>query len=186
MTTWDDRASTDATRRCLQELRDASGENDVFEHHGMRVALLCEAMAARRGLTLDTEVLDCAALLHDIGLYDGPSRGGVYVTDGALFAREVLAPFGWSEERLALCAEAIERHHEVRPQWSRGAEVELLRRADLIDLSGGLVRSGLPRAEVQTIMRAAPRNGAYRHIGALLGRALLQRPLTVPRIFVRG
>lgn len=186
MTTWDERATTDAARRCLRELRRAAGRSKVFEHHGMRVALLCERMAAKRGLTLDVEVVDCVALLHDIGLYDGPSRGGVYTTDGAEFAREILSEFGWAPERLQRCVDAIDRHHELRPQWDRGPEVELVRRADLIDLSGGLVRGGLPREELREIMRAAPRDGAYRHVGGQVVKVLATRPLTFPRIFLRN
>jgi hypothetical protein len=189
MTTWDDLARTDAERRCLEELRAAaagSGTAEAMEAHTLRCWLLAEVAARKRSLQVDAEVLRCAAILHDIGIYDGVGRGGVYVSDGAEFARELLAPFGWSAERLELCAIAVERHHELRSQWAAGAEVELLRRADLIEVTGGLVRPGLSRAEIRSIFRAVPRGGFYRGIGKLLVGVARDRPSTLPRIFVRG
>lgn len=184
MTSFDDRVETDAERRCLEELRSITGgAGGVMENHALRIVLLCERMAARRGVEVDREVLACAALLHDVGLYDRASRGGVYTEDGAAFARGVLEPFGWEPARLTLCLEAIARHHELRSLWAHGAEVELVRRADRVDVSGGLLRGGLPREEIQAVFDAVSRKGAYRHIGKLVGRVLLTRPLTLPRVF---
>lgn len=100
-----------------------------------------------------------AGLLHDIGLYDEASHGGVYVREGAEFTAELLRVHGWDEQRIRLCFDAIERHHEVRSQWDRGPEVELIRRADLIDLSSGLVRFDLSRRWLRDLFRSVPRNG---------------------------
>lgn len=186
MISWDERASTDAERYALSELRRVTGgSGGVMEHHALRIALLCDRLAAKRGVKVDAEVVNVAALLHDIGLYDGPSRGGVYTRDGALFARELLDGFGWSAARVDLCAEAIDRHHELRSQAKRGEEVEIVRLADRVDVGGGLVRAGLSREEVRTVMAAVPRAGLYRHIGGLVGGALRTRPLSLPKIFVR-
>lgn len=189
MAMWDDLVSTDAERRCLEELRSAAagtGTAETMEAHTLRCWLLAERLAVKRSLTIDAEVVRCAAILHDIGIYDGVSRGGVYVSDGAAYARELLAPFGWSADRLELCANAVERHHELRPQWKAGAEVELLRRADLVEVSGGLVRAGLERAEIRSTFAAVPRDGFYRGIGKLLVGVARDRPLTLPRIFLRS
>jgi len=178
--------STPAERAALDALRDAAGEvNGPMERHGVRIhRIVCE-MAGRRGEAIDPEVVAVTAFLHDAGLYDRASRGGVYVKDGAEFAREVLEPFGWSEDRLRLCADAIERHHELRPQWSRGAEVELVRRADLVDLMGGIVGWGVSRPWLRPLNAEVPRDGAYREVARLLGHAARERPLTLPRIFLR-
>jgi HD superfamily phosphodiesterase len=84
---------------------------------------------------VDREVILIAGLLHDVGLYDAASHGGVYVREGAEFTAEILRTQGWDEDRIRLCFDAIERHHELRSPWERGAEVELIRRADLVDVS---------------------------------------------------
>jgi hypothetical protein len=185
-TTGEESASTGAERAALDAVRDASGETaGPMERHGLRVfAIACE-LAAGRGLEVDGEVLLVAAYIHDLGLYDSVSRGGVYVKDGAEFATELLAGHDWSTERTKLCADSIERHHELRSQWPLGTEVELMRRADLVDVSNGVVAFGLDRSWLRELNAAIPRDGTYGEIMRLLGHAMRQRPLTLPRIFLR-
>jgi hypothetical protein len=156
-----------------------------MERHCLRVFRIAWELAERRELDVDREVLLVAAFIHDLGLYDSVSRGGVYVKDGAEFAAELLAKHGWDEQRIRLCADAIERHHEVRSQWKHGDEVELVRRADLVDISSGLVPFGLSRAWLRELFDQISRDGAYREIARLVGHALRERPLTIARIFVR-
>ena len=73
-------------------------------------------------------------------------------------------------DRIQLCFDAIERHHELRSQWDRGAEVELIRRADLVDLSDGLIRFGLSREWIRDLFRSVSRDGTYRTIGYEVAR----------------
>lgn len=179
-------AHSEAEKAALAAVQELSGADGPLERHGVRVFLIAERLAAERGVEIDREVVLVAALLHDIGLYEGASRGGVYVTDGAEFTADLLHPYGWDEARLQLCFDAIERHHELRPQWDRGEEVELLRRADLVDVSAGLVDFGLPRRELRGLFLEVPRNGFYREIGRLLAGTARRRPHTLPQIFFRG
>ncbi len=88
-------------------------------------------------LDLDGELLLVAACLRDIGHDDGASRGGVDGTDADEFAIKLLKPFGWESGRLGRCLNAIERDHKLRSRWEAWTEVEPLRRADLIEVSGG-------------------------------------------------
>jgi hypothetical protein len=178
---------TDAERDALAAVREATGSADsAMERHGLRVFLIASELADRRGEAVDREVLLVAGFLHDLGLYDSVSRGGVYVKDGADFATDLVGRHGWTDERKALCANAIERHHELRSQWSAGTEVEVVRRADLADVSGGLVTFGLPRGWLRSLFQTVSRDGTYAEIARLVGHALRERPLTMPRIFLRG
>jgi hypothetical protein len=127
-----------------------------------------------------------AAILHDIGLYPAVSTGGVYTADGAELARSLLPAYGWSVERIELCANAIDRHHDLRRQLAYGAEVEALRLADLVDVSGGLVAFGVDRGRLRALMREVPRHGLAAELRREVGRALRERPATLPRIFFRG
>lgn len=175
---------TDAERRALASVRDATGEvNGGMERHGVRCFLLCELLAERHSVALDREVILCAALVHDLGLYPSVSKGGVYTEEGGDLARELALEAGWDAERAEVCAQACTHHHALTSQWGRGAEVELLRLADRIEVSAGLVRSGLTRAEVREVFDAAPRDGFYGEVAHLLARALRERPLSLPRIF---
>jgi HD superfamily phosphodiesterase len=183
----DDLATTEAERRSLEDLRAASGDVDgPMERHGVRCFLLAERLAERRGLELDREVMLCAALLHDAGLYPAISRGGVYTVDGGAHARELLVAAGVDAGRAELCERAIALHHDARDQSGRGAEVELMRLADRIELLGGVVTEGLDRTEVRAIFARVPRRGLYRHIGSLLAPVIARRPLSLLRIFRLG
>ena len=176
--------TTDAERRALELLRDAAEEVDgVMERHCVRCFLLCEELAARHNADLDREVVLCAAFLHDIGLYDSITDGGVYTEEGAGVARELAADFGWDERRASLCADACAYHHSIRSKWELGPEVELLRLADRIEVSGGLVRSGLSREQIRKVNEAAPRDGFYGGLAHAVWPVLRSRPLTLPRIF---
>ena len=175
---------TEAERASLARLRELASETDgPLERHGVRAFLLCLELAARGGLTVDRELLLCAALLHDVGLLPGAATGDLYIRDGRRVAEDLLFTLGWPTGRLTLLGETVERHHEVRSQWRRGAEVELLRRADLIEVSAGVVAFGLPRGRIRGLFRAVPREGFFRGIGVLVVRVLRDRPSTLPRIF---
>jgi hypothetical protein len=175
-------ATTDAERACLNALRDATGTtDDPMERHCVRQFLIGERMAADRSLETDRELLLCATFLHDAGLYPTTSTGDVYVADSRRLAERTLAPFDWKPERLALCLDAIEQHHAQRSRWDWGAEVELIRRADLVELSRGLVNFGVSRSWLNQLFREIPRTGLYR----VIAKALIteQRLRDLPRIF---
>ena len=177
-------ATTGAERRALAELREASGEVDgVMERHCARCFLLSERLAAKRGAELDREVALSAAFLHDIGLYPSVSDGGVYTQEGAELARRVTLELGWDERRAQLCADACAHHHSLRDQSQLGVEVETLRLADRIEVSGGLFRSGLDRAELREVNAAAPRDGFYAGLIRVVWPLLRTRPGTLPKVF---
>jgi hypothetical protein len=180
----DELARTPLERRFLDELREASGEVEgPMERHGVRCFMFCELLAERRGVEIDREVALCAALIHDAGLYDGISRGGVYTDDGGAFAERLFTAAGEPPERARLVNDACAQHHALRDQSARGIEVELLRLADRIEVSGGLLRGGLSRGEVRIVFDQVSRQGFYTGVAGLLGHALRERPLTLPRIF---
>jgi predicted hydrolase (HD superfamily) len=186
LTTAEELAQTDSEIAALEALRTAAGESGgPMERHGLRVFLIADRLATAREVEVDREVLLIAGLLHDVGLYDAASQGGVYVKDGAEFTAEILRTHGWDEDRIRLCFDAVERHHELRSQWDRGHEVELIRRADLCDVSAGLVRFGLSREWLKDLFAAVSRDGTYRTIGHEVARVLRHRPLTLPQIFRR-
>jgi HD domain len=182
----EDLVRTDSEVGALAKLREISGEvGGPMERHGLRVFLIADRLATARDAEVDREVLLIAGLLHDIGLYDEASHGGVYVLEGAEFTADLLRQQGWEEDRVRLCFDAVERHHELRSQWERGAEVELIRRADLVDVSAGLVRFGLSREWLRDLFESISREGTYRTIGYEVARVLRHRPLTLPRVFRR-
>jgi len=177
-------ATTDAERACLSALREATGAvDDPMERHTVRQFLIAERLAADRSLDADGELLLCATFLHDAGLFPGVTTGDVYIADSRRLAERTLAPFNWEPARLARCLDAIEQHHSRHSRWDWGTEVELVRRADLVDVSRGLVRFGLDRSWLRNLFREIPRRGFYRLIAAALLREGIRDPGNLPRIF---
>ena len=153
-----------------------------MELHCVRLFLMCEKQAQLNGLEADRELMLCAAFLHDAGVYPSVSTGDVYVTDGRRLAERTLAPFGWAPERLAVCLDGIEQHHSRQSRWDWGTEVELIRRADLAEVTRGLVRYGMPREWLRDLFARVPRKGFWRLLGPLVWRMLRERPRTMLRI----
>lgn len=175
---------TAAERASLAALRSATGETDgAMERHCLRCFLLCELLAEKHNAYLDREVMLCAAILHDIGLYDAISDGGVYTDEGGDFARQLGIEHGWDQRRADLCAEACARHHSVKAQWDLGAEVETLRLADRIEVTGGLSRAGLSGRQVEDVFSEVSRDGFYGGILHVVWPNLRSRPLKTARIF---
>lgn len=183
----DELATTDAERLCLDTLRTLVGApNGPIERHSIRVFLIAQELAARGGIDADRELMLCAAILHDAGLYPGAATHAAYVTDGRVLAQRLLAGVGWPPERLRLAGDAVERHHELRGQWSRGAEVELIRRADLVEVSQRTIRFGIPRAFLRSLEPRLPRKGFVGEVLKQLGVAARKRPATLWRIWHPG
>lgn len=166
-------------RLCRDALRAAEGgEGGPIERHSERVARFALALAGSR--PVDEELLRCACWLHDIGLFDDPSAKDAYVTTGRARTRELLAH--WEPARLQRCCDAVELHHTLRPVTDRGYEVELLWRADRVEVSGGLLTGGLPRRVVRSVRREVPVAGFIPAVLRGLGRSARHRPRSLWRI----
>jgi hypothetical protein len=117
----DELVSLESEAVALDALRTATGETDGdMERHTVRQYLIAERLADTRGIAYDREVLLCASFLHDTGLYGPASSGDVYIKDSARYARRTLQALGWPEERLRVCIDACERHHDAVVDAQRG------------------------------------------------------------------
>src|SRR3954468_23563456 len=159
----DELVSTDAEAAALQALREATGETDGgMERHTVRQYLIAERIADVRGIPYDRELLLCASLLHDSGLYGAASTGDVYIKDSARYARRTLVPFGWPDERLRACLDACEQHHALTTRWWMATEGELVRRAAQAEVYPELRRFGIPRSWLKReLWHAVPRAGFW-------------------------
>lgn len=161
----DSPAFTDTVTACREELRRAAGVSEgSIERHSARVFLIMEQLAHESSVSLDREVAACAAFLHDIGLYDPAATPRFYLRHGRIAAEHVIDSFSWTAERTRLCLDAIELHHRLTQQWNKGVEVELLRLADLVDASRGLVNLGLDRRWLRQLSQAIERRGLQREL----------------------
>ena len=138
---------------------DELGENyEAYGNHCRRVFNFCFALAG--GDRNAEDKIAVAAAFHDLGIWtDGTFD---YLAPSQRLARGFLAETGrsaWQEEIAAMIGE----HHKLtpyvlNPSWL----VEPFRKADLLDLSGGLVRFRLPDDFVVEVFETYPRAGFHK------------------------
>jgi hypothetical protein len=129
-----------------------------------------------------------ASAFHDIGIWT--DRTFDYLAPSAARARDHLAQreLGVSD---AVVAHAIDNHHALRRiRGGPSPDVsDAFRRADLVDLTRGLVPFGLDRGFVRDVLRTFPNQGFHRF---LLRTAISWtfshplRPLPMLRLEERG
>ncbi|WP_448202684.1 hypothetical protein [Azospirillum sp. sgz302134] len=154
----------------LTEWRESLG-NDfaAYRNHARRMHRFAVALA---GVEDDGRIA-VAAAFHDLGIWTDGTLD--YLEPSARLAAGWLAQqglSGWTDEVAAM----IVNHHKLTPV--RGAPlVEAFRRADLVDLSLGLIRFGLPAGLVAEVRREFSNAGFHRRLARLLGRRLRTHPL---------
>jgi hypothetical protein len=111
--------------------------------------------------------LAIAAAFHDIDVFSSLNYLGPSIrTMDAWLQRTGRS--AWADELAVIVA----KHHHLTPYRGRYAELtEAFRRADLNDLSQGLIRAGLPRQQVRAVRQSID-------VGVFFTR-------TVPRAIVR-
>ena len=146
----------------------------AYRNHCYRVTNVCFALCTEDRAQLDKIAL--AAAFHDLGIWTDGTLD--YLEPSAQLARERLAGTQhahWTPEVL----EMIVQHHKLS-RYSAHAEwlVEPFRRADLIDVSRGLVRFGLPRELVRDVYAQWPSAGFHKRLLTLGAERLRTHPLS--------
>jgi hypothetical protein len=145
---------------------------DGYRGHAYRVLNLARAIVPDDGDDRDDK-LAVAAAFHDLDAFSTLDYLAPSIRAQDAWLRRT-GREAWSAELAVVVAE----HHRFAPY--RGAHARLaepFRRADLADLSQGLVRSGIPRAHVRAV-RAAFDVGPFftRVVPRAVGRQLVRRP----------
>ena len=149
-----------------------AGDFAAYRNHAYRVANLCASRSP--GGPEAIEKIATAAAFHDLGIWT--ARTFDYLEPSASLAREYLVGAGraaWVPEVTA----AIQEHHRVTTY--RGAHewlVEPFRRADWMDVTGGLLASGLSRALFRATVARWPRAGFHMLLARLEWRRVRTHP----------
>ncbi len=148
------------------------GDLAAYRNHVCRV--LNYYVALRPPANELPEAVMIAATFHDLGIWT--ARTFDYLEPSVRLAQAHLAGLG--REHLAPeVALLITEHHKLRPYTGAyAATVEAFRRADLVDLSLGLVRSGLPTSFVHAVKATFPNAGFHRRLLQLTARQFLHTP----------
>ena len=124
----------------------------LIDHHGMDITSY--------GTEKEVEArLAIAAVFHDVGIWlDGTMD---YLDPSAAHAESYLREHGhdgWRDEVI----EMINQHHKLTAyKGDHAALVETFRQADLVDVSMGSIRFGLPKTFVRQVHETYPYRGFH-------------------------
>ncbi|TLU87767.1 MAG: HD domain-containing protein [Chlorobium sp.] len=147
---------------------------DAYRNHCMRVFNFCMAFAGDQADGEDKIAI--AALFHDLGIWSDSTFD--YIVPSQLLARRYLEKSGqteWIDEIEAMIGE----HHKItRYRKNESWLVEAFRKADWIDLSGGLLRFRLPDDFVTDVLEAFPNAGFHKKLVMLSSERLKTHPFS--------
>ncbi len=119
-----------------------------------------------------------AAAFHDLGIWSDSTVD--YLPPSVALAMDYLKRNGleaWSEEVGLM----IDLHHKLmRYQGGPSPLVEVFRKADLIDVSLGMVKFGLPKSTIKSIREQFPNQGFHKKLGQLAGSWFSRHPVSPP------
>jgi hypothetical protein len=131
-----------------------------YRNHAYRVVNLCAALSSKDPATLEKIAL--AAAFHDIAIWTSETFD--YLKPSRALADQHLAGTSHPEWRAEIDAMIME-HHKILPYRAAHKElVEPFRKADLIDVSQGLIRFGLPRTLLHDLYAQWPGAGFHRKL----------------------
>ena len=142
--------------------------------HSVRSYCWGAAIGAWEGWTVDSRVLWCAALFHDIGLTSIARNTMCFEVEGAELARRNLVRFGMDPEAADRAAVAIILHMQPGVTLADGVEAVLLDRGTAIDVRG--VDVELVERLRATVTRKFPRGAFDRHFLRAIEREAARRP----------
>ena len=111
-----------------------------FSHgftHVQRVLTFCFVISKKEGG--DLEILEAAALLHDISR-SREDNGEVedHAKEGALLAEQILKEVGFPQEKIQNVLHCIAVHRSKKEDISRSLEAKILQDADRLDALGAI------------------------------------------------
>jgi len=148
----------------LERYREQLGADYTpYRNHILRVLTWSLHFLGELGDKYLTEI-SIALVYHDLGLWTDRSTLA-YIEPSIEVASKDLKGSKFDAKQLELVELIIDNHHKLTAYESGDSErdqvVNAVRKADLIDLSSGLVRKGMPRKYVQDVLERIPVQGFH-------------------------
>ncbi|MDJ0356660.1 HD domain-containing protein [Paenarthrobacter sp. PH39-S1] len=157
-------------------------------NHSMRTWKFALALAKADGMSaIDRELLQVAALLHDVGLVPEFDAARVpFETTGGHLAWVLTAGAGWKTYRRDRVIEVIERHMLPSVDRADDPEGHLLEMATSLDISGARL-DVLPSHLITEVVSAHPRLDFASEFGKCLADQAVRKPASqAARLISRG
>src|SRR3954469_5066583 len=150
-----------------RDAQEAAGDllTPVLRNHSHRAYAWAAALAARRGISFDRELLYLAAMFHDTGL-PSPVPHVDFTVRGAAVAREFADRHGLPVDGREVVTNAIAMHHSPGVGLESGPEAYLMSAGAAVDVFG-LRSNEIPDAVRKRVVEQFPRLGFKREFAAL-------------------
>jgi hypothetical protein len=145
----------------------------AYHNHVRRIVNYYQCLAGVEDECLQQVLI--AAAFHDLGIWT--ARSFDYLAPSVRLAQEYLSGAGLVHLSREVEAIIVWHHKLSRHHGEFASTVERFRRADLVDVSLGVIRFGVPRPFVRAVKRAFPNAGFHWRLVELTGRQLLRDPL---------
>ncbi len=144
----------------------------AYHNHAQRVFYLAKILDRKN--EIDNNKLAIACAFHDLGIWSNNTWDYLKPSEG-------LCEKYLKENSLLDIAEElrlmIHHHHKLtRYSGKHKQTVELFRKADLVDFSGGLIRFGVSKAEYKTLSERFPQKGFHAILFSKFRNHFLLRP----------
>jgi len=144
-----------------------------YRNHIYRVLNFHSALSGAEGLPSDA--VQIAAAFHDLGIWTDDTLD--YLPPSIALATEYLDHQQRPELKDEVRALILEHHKVRRYRGACADSVEFFRQADLVDVSLGLVRFGLPRSFIKTVQSTFPDHGFHSMLIKRSARQFIRSPL---------
>lgn len=141
-------------------------DRKTYRHHVLRCV---NYHALLTGQPVEDDVA-LAWAVHDLGIWTADTFD--YLDPSADLADGMAADFGI--ESTARARRLVLDHHKLRSLAD--PEAEAFRQADLVDVSHGLLRAGIPRSEVRAVVDALPYLGFHGFLARGMTRHAAKHP----------
>jgi predicted metal-dependent HD superfamily phosphohydrolase len=121
----------------------------------------------------DRKLLAIAIAFHDIGIWTAHTFD--YLPPSVALAHQYLDAHNLTEHRNVV-EQIIINHHKLTG-YKNNKLAEAFRKADLIDLTFGMVTFGIGRSEIKQLYQQYPSAGFHRFIAGQIVRNIIKHPL---------
>jgi hypothetical protein len=156
--------------------QEIGGDYAAYKNHVYRMVHFCFALHPCSDE--ERQKIIIAGCFHDLGIW---SDGTIdYLPPSVVRARDYLQANGleaWIEEVGLM----IDMHHKLRRfDDARYPLAEVFRKADLVDVSLGLVKFGIPKSQVESVKAQFPNAGFHKRLMQLAGGWFAKHPVSPP------
>ena len=145
---------------------------DGYRNHLYRLINLCEAVKPLNDT--ESEKIAIAAVFHDLAIWTEHTAD--YVGPSEALAKAYLRSIEFPEWEEDVCS-IIREHHKFTACDKGLTLAEIFRRADWIDVTSGLRSFGVPRKDIQWIMKEFPDEGFHPLLAGVIRNQIIKHPL---------